>query len=203
MTSKGASRRDKARRGTAIARRPDGFEVGIDIGAAGSPDQSFEADAILIRERRGSISFLCEQSREGTRAAVEIRMAIEAFLQLYTMLQAEAFAKPFWEYVERVKGLREIVVSPSEEAPCVPMAALRAQVAVVSNIGTDAEISFFAISVVALANLANPDAKPPAVRGVVRITCHTLVLAEALAAALELGRRLTPRGVPAPEGSRE
>lgn len=199
MRSKAARRRDTIQRGPSIVRGPEGVEVGIDLTSVEPPDQNFEADAILVTEKRGLVSFHCEQLRGGsTRVAIEIRMAIEAFLQFYATIQQDAFSRTFWSNVERLKAIRELVLLPSKDVSAVPTATIRAQVAVLSNIGTDAEISFFAMSVMSLANLSRSSANPPLIRGVVRITCHTLVLAEALAAAIELGKKLHPKEVPAP-----
>jgi hypothetical protein len=165
-------------------------ELKIDLAALAPPDQSFEADRISVADHSGTVVFHCQQRlARSPGSSIEVRMAEEAFLILLRTLQATEFEARLQKWITEHADLRNHVIwTPDGEAP-VPAMVLRAQVAGVSHVGSDAEIAFYALPIGQLAGMirgVRPTSQKDVV-GVVRVTCHTLVLAEAVGQCKKLG----------------
>ncbi len=126
--------------------------LAFDLRGLRLPEASFDADHIDVTRRRGTIRFVCWRSCESASTAIEIRMALESFRAFVNSIESEPFAGRFKQWVDgHADQKAELGETPvAKETPKVE-SAVRAHIAKVSHVGSEALISFYSLPLGAVA----------------------------------------------------
>ncbi len=184
-----------------IVRGTDGVKMSVDLARIELPSQEYEADVLWPMVRRGAVSFMLDRLSLGdpsrVEARVEVRMPFESFLAFCATTQNEPFAGSLRRWVAanpQGGSSAEEAKAPrlDNQDPEGGRGVVRAHLARLSHVGSDAELSFYAVSASHMAD-AVTDAATNTVplAGVLRVTTTTHALAELLSACAHLREEIT------------
>lgn len=180
-----------------IVHETDAVTVSMNLAETELPSQEYEADVLWPMMRHGAVSFILDRlslhDPSRVEARVEVRMSYESFLKFWASTQTEHFASKLrtWLAAHPIEAAPE---TPRRDAePEQGRAVLRAQVARVSLVGSDADVSFYALPTSHM-SVAITDATITTVpiAGVLRVTTTTSALARLLTACAPLAEEITP-----------
>jgi hypothetical protein len=180
-----------------VTRDGDTMTLEVDLARADLPSQEYEADVLWAMVRYGAVSFVLDRlslrDPSQVEARVEVRMPFESFLKFVAATQADAYQRGLLAWLEANPVSEGVAPIQRDKDPEQPRAALRANVARVSYIGSDAEVSFYAMpaSHVSQASQSATVSTIPIV-GVLRVTTTTYALARLLSACPPLVKQMAP-----------